>query len=214
MLIESNYRVAPEFTQQKQVSLTDGSPATQIQFVVVDGAGTAPALDVNMTFETSSGLVWWNFVKAGKVNQSDISQLRAIGTTYPWLIARAPDGRSIVGFLMSGINGTRLAIISSQASAKSLSAAQTVSTDALSQIASRIVDGTNELGTELDLGPYLGRNFFYRQFDASLISKARITRVVASRDGWEISLAGANSETAVVSLSTDFRILTAVEKKN
>jgi hypothetical protein len=212
MLIDSNYKEAPDLTQQKQVALSDGSAATQVQFVAIDDAGVAPALDVNLIYETKSGLIWWNFSKAGRVNQSDITQLRSVGTKYPWLISRTSDSRSLVGFLMSGLTGARLTIVTSQASAKSLSMAKEMSLDSLSKASSKIVEGTAAFGTELDLASSLGKDFFYTQFDASPISKARIGRVVASKDGWDLDLVGANSQTAAVSLSSDFRIVKAVVK--
>jgi len=203
MAIAQNYKVVPNTTQQKETSLADGSPAVMVRFLIAsDTVPAAPRLDVTSIYDSKSGRAWWTYQRA----QQDSS---GVDLTRPWVVARAPNGASLVGFLLLG---TQLNVRPSTASAGSVSAAQTAAIENLSSRIRAIQDGSDEAGTEVRLVPALSRDFFYQPFDASPISKGKIQRVSATDTGWQVDLEGVNSQSAVVKLSRDFAVLSAATR--
>jgi hypothetical protein len=203
MATAENYKLVPNTTQQKDISLADGSPAVMVRFLVAPETSTAaPRLDVTLSYDSKSKRAWWTYQRA----EQDSS---GADLTRPWVVARAQDGSSLVGFLLVG---TQLIVRPSTASAGSVSAAQSAAIENLSSLSRAIQDGSDQVGTEIRLVPPLSRDFFYQPFDASPISKGKIERVSATGAGWQIELEGVNSKSSVVQLSRDFALLSATTR--
>jgi hypothetical protein len=200
MAIAQNYQLVPNTTQQKQTLLSDGSPAVMVRFLIAsETVPAAPRLDVTLIYDSKSGRAWWTYQRA----QQDFS---GVDLTRPWVVARAADGHSLVGFLLLG---TQLIVHPSTASAGLVSATETAAIENLSSQIRAIQDGSDRVGTEIRLVPPLSRDFFYQPFDASPISKGKIQRVSPTDTGWQIDLEGVNSQSAVLKLSRDFAVLNA-----
>lgn len=203
MAIAQNYKLVPNTTQQKETLLADGSAAVMARFQIAsDPATAAPRLDVTLIYDSKSGRAWWTYQRA----QQDSS---GVDLTRPWVVARAPDGHSLVGFLLLGI---QLIVRPSTATAGSVSAAQTAAIQNLSSQIRAIQEGSEQAGTEVRLVPQLSRDFFYQPFDASPISKGKIQRISATDTGWQVDLEGVNSQSAAVKLSRDFVVLSAATR--
>jgi hypothetical protein len=204
MAIAENYKLVPNTTQEKPTLLADGSPAVMVRFLIApESATAAPRLDVTLVYDSKFKRAWWTYQRAQQGSSG-------VDLTRPWVVARAQDGASLVGFLLLG---TQLIVRPSTASAGSVSPAQSAAIENLSSLSRAIQDGSDQVGTEISLVPPLSRDFFYQPFDASPISKAKIQRVSTTDTGWQIELEGVNSQSSVVRLSRDFVLLSATTRQ-
>jgi hypothetical protein len=145
-----------------------------------------------MFYEGKSGLTFWSLPKPDS-------------TVLPWVIAKAGDERSLVGFHLVG---SELVYRTSKITAGSITAAQSmVLEDANQQIQ------TPPIAPTVLLMSALGKDFFFGLSPNLAGGEGKLRRVSGNPNGWQLELDGRNAQAATVLLSKDFQIVSATVNK-
>jgi hypothetical protein len=192
-LIAQDFSVVPNSNQQMSQLLADGAPATRLQFVVTRKVDTVQGnSQMTLIYDQKSKLAWW---------------IGSMGTAEPeWIVAKAADGGSLVGFRLAR---AQITLRISTNSADSILAAQSMLMGNLNKFAGV----EREELPSIRLQSALGSEFFFGESPNPNTSDAKLRRVVASPDGWQLELDGWNSQSAIVLISKEFVVLKSTVKK-